>query len=459
MAEGCAAGPRAGLQPQLGATAFHVAGQKYVDAVRLAGALPLSCRRPRRTRSTRCSIWPTACSSPARRRTCIRATSARTCSTRVAAARPARDAWTLPLIPQVLERGIPLFAICRGFQEANVALGGTLHQAVHELPRATPTTATATTRRSRCSTAPAHERRRRARRRARARSLGGAPHRRQLAARPGREPAGAAACASRRARPTGWSRLLGRPTRPASTWRCSGIPNGTRRDNPVSMRCSRRSAPPAAPTATGTRCCRAARCQRAPIRRRRRQQQVTYGAARELHLHRSRALARRAPRHRDRMPGARPHRRGARQDPAARATSPKTAACACPKAVVAMSVTGEVRRRKGPYYDVIRATDRDMHLRPDPTTVRIVPWAADPTAQVIHDCYDRDGRLVPFAPRSVLRRVCELYDDAGLGAGRRARAGVLPGRAQHRSRHAAASRRSAAAAAPRPRARRTRSTR
>ena len=32
-----------------------------------------------------------------------------------------------------------------------------------------------------------------------------------------------------------------------------------------------------------------------------------------------------------------------------------------------------------------------MHLRPDPATVRIVPWATDPTAQVIHDCYDRDG--------------------------------------------------------------------
>jgi glutamine synthetase len=54
-----------------------------------------------------------------------------------------------------------------------------------------------------------------------------------------------------------------------------------------------------------------------------------------------------------------------------------------------------------------------MHLRPDPSTVRIVPWATDPTAQVIHDCYDRDGALVPFAPRSVLRRVCELYDAEG----------------------------------------------
>lgn len=46
---------------------------------------------------------------------------------------PARDAWTLPLIREVLARGIPLFAICRGFQETNVALGGSLHQAVQEV--------------------------------------------------------------------------------------------------------------------------------------------------------------------------------------------------------------------------------------------------------------------------------------------------------------------------------------
>ena len=35
-----------------------------------------------------------------------------------------RDAWTLPLIPKALALGLPLFAICRGTQEANVALGG-----------------------------------------------------------------------------------------------------------------------------------------------------------------------------------------------------------------------------------------------------------------------------------------------------------------------------------------------
>ena len=83
-----------------------------------------------------------------------------------------------------------------------------------------------------------------------------------------------------------------------------------------------------------------------------------------------------------------------------------------PEVVMAMSVTGEYPR-EGPYFDVVSRNDADMHLVADPSTVRIVPWAADPTAQVIHDCYDRHGNLVPFAPRSVLRRVCELFDAKG----------------------------------------------
>lgn len=47
---------------------------------------------------------------------------------------PHRDAVTLPLARRALETGVPLFAVCRGFQELNVALGGTLHQKVHEVP-------------------------------------------------------------------------------------------------------------------------------------------------------------------------------------------------------------------------------------------------------------------------------------------------------------------------------------
>jgi putative glutamine amidotransferase len=47
---------------------------------------------------------------------------------------PARDATTLPLIQQTIDMDKPMLAICRGFQELNVVLGGTLHQFVHELP-------------------------------------------------------------------------------------------------------------------------------------------------------------------------------------------------------------------------------------------------------------------------------------------------------------------------------------
>ncbi|MBT8077287.1 MAG: gamma-glutamyl-gamma-aminobutyrate hydrolase family protein [Gammaproteobacteria bacterium] len=47
---------------------------------------------------------------------------------------PQRDETTLPLIEAALEAGVPVFAVCRGFQEMNVVLGGTLHQLVHEVP-------------------------------------------------------------------------------------------------------------------------------------------------------------------------------------------------------------------------------------------------------------------------------------------------------------------------------------
>ena len=47
---------------------------------------------------------------------------------------PHRDGTTLPLIRAAIARGMPVLAVCRGIQELNVALGGTLHQRVHLLP-------------------------------------------------------------------------------------------------------------------------------------------------------------------------------------------------------------------------------------------------------------------------------------------------------------------------------------
>jgi putative glutamine amidotransferase len=43
-----------------------------------------------------------------------------------------RDMTTLPLLQAAIAAGKPLFCVCRGFQELNVALGGTLHQHIHE---------------------------------------------------------------------------------------------------------------------------------------------------------------------------------------------------------------------------------------------------------------------------------------------------------------------------------------
>ena len=47
---------------------------------------------------------------------------------------PQRDAAVLPLIDEALRRGLPILALCRGIQELNVVLGGTLHQRIQELP-------------------------------------------------------------------------------------------------------------------------------------------------------------------------------------------------------------------------------------------------------------------------------------------------------------------------------------
>jgi len=47
---------------------------------------------------------------------------------------PERDLAALALIPAAIRVGMPLFAVCRGYQEMNVAFGGTLHQLIHEVP-------------------------------------------------------------------------------------------------------------------------------------------------------------------------------------------------------------------------------------------------------------------------------------------------------------------------------------
>lgn len=82
-----------------------------------------------------------------------------------------------------------------------------------------------------------------------------------------------------------------------------------------------------------------------------------------------------------------------------------------PETLLVQTVTGEWADN---HYDIVDPADRDMDLVPDPSSLRLVPWADEPTAQVINDCYTRDGELHPLASRSVLRRVLKLYQAEGL---------------------------------------------
>ncbi len=58
-------------------------------------------------------------------------------------------------------------------------------------------------------------------------------------------------------------------------------------------------------------------------------------------------------------------------------------------------------------------TDGDLFFKPDYSTLTTVPWESDPTAQLIHDAYTRDGIPVETAPRNLLKRVLQLYADKG----------------------------------------------
>ncbi len=58
--------------------------------------------------------------------------------------------------------------------------------------------------------------------------------------------------------------------------------------------------------------------------------------------------------------------------------------------------------------------DGDLKMVPDLSTLCVVPWESDPTAQVICDLVDQDGKAVEFTPRNVLRKVVTAYSKLGL---------------------------------------------
>ena len=73
------------------------------------------------------------------------------------------------------------------------------------------------------------------------------------------------------------------------------------------------------------------------------------------------------------------------------------------------TITGDYPDIESEGYDI----DADCYLAPDIATARAVPWANDPSIQIIHDAYDRHGDAISFAPRQVLKRVIGLYKRKG----------------------------------------------
>ena len=82
-----------------------------------------------------------------------------------------------------------------------------------------------------------------------------------------------------------------------------------------------------------------------------------------------------------------------------------------PESILIQTVTGEY---SDDHWSFVEPTDADMTLKPDLSTLRIVPWAREPTAQVVHDCYTRDDKPHPLATRNILKRVLALYEADGL---------------------------------------------
>ncbi len=86
-------------------------------------------------------------------------------------------------------------------------------------------------------------------------------------------------------------------------------------------------------------------------------------------------------------------------------------AMALPSSIFMQTISGEYPEETAEFrYD---PSDGDIELRPDFSTLCAVPWASDPTAQVIHDAVYHDGRPVEIAPRQVLARVIDLYHEQG----------------------------------------------
>jgi glutamine synthetase len=82
-----------------------------------------------------------------------------------------------------------------------------------------------------------------------------------------------------------------------------------------------------------------------------------------------------------------------------------------PSAVFRHTISGEYPEETGDFrYDPL---DGDLKLMPDLSTLSVVPWESDPTAQVICDMVTTKGNPVSYTPRNVLKKVVELYTERG----------------------------------------------
>tara|TARA_B100000902_G_C27225825_1_gene872137 strand:- start:17 stop:874 length:858 start_codon:yes stop_codon:yes gene_type:complete len=64
--------------------------------------------------------------------------------------------------------------------------------------------------------------------------------------------------------------------------------------------------------------------------------------------------------------------------------------------------------------NILNPTDGDFILKPDFSTLRIVPWYNEPTAQVICDAIDSKGKEISVCSRGILKKILKLYKSKGL---------------------------------------------
>ncbi len=80
-----------------------------------------------------------------------------------------------------------------------------------------------------------------------------------------------------------------------------------------------------------------------------------------------------------------------------------------PESALAQTVTGEW----GEQEDFLDEVEGDMELRPDVDGCFVVPWAREPTGQIICDAVSNNGSLIRWAPRSILKRVLRNFHREG----------------------------------------------